>query len=235
MLKVTSSSSDKLISCNASVHNGVNSNTDCTFQFTAVKPQNTATCIRWPIPQYTAHIDGISEGLISDLLQIEEQRNKGGELSFIMDWLKNKHMLSVTDLDKHGICFTSNREESCILQYLERYPVRDDLCLCPRVRPTRMCVLCVCIFTCTAAVWSVTGASWTYCTWMSGGREEPSTVVADPSADVTAISWAPRSTYKETGGKQSEIIIHHWHFIWIFNINFSQNPISSQTAYMKVQ
>lgn len=50
-------------------------------------------------------------------------------------------------------------------------------------------------FTWTAAVWSATGASWTYWTWMSGGSAEPSTVVVAPSADATAISWAPRSTW----------------------------------------
>ena len=55
---------------------------------------------------------------------------------------------------------------------------------------------CLCAFlTCTVAVCSLTEASCTYCTWMSlACRGEPSTVVALPSADATAISWAPRST-----------------------------------------
>lgn len=49
--------------------------------------------------------------------------------------------------------------------------------------------------TCTAAVCSATGASWTYCTWMSlACSEEPSTPAAAASAEATAISCAPWRT-----------------------------------------
>lgn len=77
----------------------------------------------------------------------------------------------------------------------------QTICLCTCIWEPGSWVLCIylCCFTWTAAVWSVTGASWTYCTWMSGGREEPSTAVAPPSADATAISWAPRSTCDTEG------------------------------------
>lgn len=48
-----------------------------------------------------------------------------------------------------------------------------------------------------AAVWSVTGASWTYWTWMSlPWSGEPSTPVAAGSEEATAISWAPWSTLR---------------------------------------
>lgn len=47
-------------------------------------------------------------------------------------------------------------------------------------------------------VWSVTGASWTYWTWMSlPWRGEPSTPPAVGSEEATAISWAPCSTWTD--------------------------------------
>lgn len=100
----------------------------------------------------------------------------------------------VPDLDLHqGLFHLRRKLYTPTLGMLPRY--KQSVCV--RVwEPGRSWVLCICLccFTWTAAVWSVTGASWTYCTWMSGGREEPSTAVAPPSADATAISWAPRST-----------------------------------------
>lgn len=49
--------------------------------------------------------------------------------------------------------------------------------------------------TCTVAVWSVTGANWTYCTWMSlPCRGEASTPVAPGSAEATAMSCGPLTT-----------------------------------------
>lgn len=51
-----------------------------------------------------------------------------------------------------------------------------------------------------AVVWSVTGASWTYWTWMSlPWSGEPSTPVAAGSEEATAISWAPWSTLRHRG------------------------------------
>lgn len=109
--------------------------------------------------------------------------------------------MRVPDLDlHHGLFHLRRKLYTPPLGTLPRYKQAVCVRVYESLEEVEFCAYACCCFTWTAAVWSVTGASWTYCTWMSGGREEPSTAVAPPSADATAISWAPRSTY-DTEGK----------------------------------